>query len=95
MNLYKTQAAAVILVVIAGTLHGCTAFFYTPQTLRSDNRAHLSLLQIGMTKEEVMNKMGTTGKEACNLLTIFPIWTSTELVNNPYRTAGLQADGKT
>lgn len=83
-------------VVITGCLFlmGCTALFYTPQDLMSNNRTHLSSLHVGMTKDEATTIMGTEGKSNC--LALGPLFTcmSSELINNPYRTTGFKMDDK-
>lgn len=61
----KTIRSALIIAVLL-FLVGCTALFYTPQNLMSDNRAHLSSLHPGLTKDEAIKIMGTEGKSKCN-----------------------------
>lgn len=89
----KTVKAA---FVITGFLFlmGCTQLFYTPQDLMSNNRAHLSSLHVGMTKDEATIIMGTEGKSMC--LTPGPLFIcmGSELINNPYRTTGFKMDDK-
>ena len=90
----KTVRAA---FVITGFLFlmGCTAWFYTPQDLMSNNRAHLSSLHAGMTKDEATKIMGTEGKSSCISEGPFFICLRSELINNPYRTTGFTMDDKT
>lgn len=90
-TLYRT----LFLITYIMFLCGCTAYFYTPQNLMTANRSNLSKLQIGMTKDQVMQTMGTEGKETCNTVLPFFICGSSELINNPYRTTGFHNDGKT
>jgi hypothetical protein len=83
-----------LIITMLLFLVGCTAFFYTPQDLMSDNRAHLSSLHPGLTKDEAIKIMGTEGKSKCNKIFIFAICISSEIINNPYRTTGFQSEGK-
>lgn len=91
----KTIRSALIIAVLL-FLVGCTALFYTPQNLMSDNRAHLSSLHPGLTKDEAIKIMGTEGKSKCNGLGAINIFIcmSSEVINNPYRTTGFQSEGK-
>ena len=89
----KTIRSAFIIAVLL-FLVGCTALFYTPQNLMSDNRAHLSSLNPGLTKDEAIKIMGTEGKSMCTAVGPFAICMRSQFINNPYRTTGFQSESK-
>jgi len=76
-------------------LMGCAQWLYTPQDLRSANRAHLSSLHPGITRDEATKLMGTEGKSRCLRENRLGICMSSEVVSNPYRATGVQNEGRT
>jgi hypothetical protein len=73
-------------------LSGC-AMFYGSESQRNNNRQRLGLLHVGLTKEDVIQKMGAEGSKWCHD-SFFGWCYRSETFGNPYRTAGFEVQGK-
>lgn len=82
----------VLFILLCLGLVGC-ASLGSVDKLRTENRQNILQLNIGMTKQEVLNVMGT--KSATDVYAS-GLWGSLQLsVNNPYKSEILQGNNKT
>lgn len=88
------------LVGVLFLMSGCATATITLQDVTSVNRQNLLRLSMGMTKNEVLNTMGTETKTAKVALYQYGNWAETPVesmkINNPYRNEILRGkDDKT
>lgn len=80
------------LIVAVMTVAGCAM---TKSQVTAPNRANLMKLSIGMSKEQVLNVMGTKPRDICPFVGPFTGIALRHTVNNPYRSEILQGKDKT
>lgn len=75
----------ILLICVTFLITGCA----TLSEIRATNRERLNKVSIGMTKEEVLNIMGTKRINAYDDMSLV------EVINNPYKTEILRGKDRT